>query len=55
MSNFHYQFPDSPPSFYTSSDNFDTQAQRTFDGFGDTVDSSMKWAVAESIGMKNSR
>ncbi|AES65189.1 receptor-like kinase [Medicago truncatula] len=50
MSNFHYQFPDSPPSFYTSSsDNFDTQAQRTFDRFGDTVDSSMKWAVAESV------
>lgn len=56
MSNFHYQFPDSPPSFYTSSsDNFDTQAQRTFDRFGDTVDSSMKWAVAESVGMNNFR
>ncbi|CAK8531831.1 unnamed protein product [Lathyrus sativus] len=49
MSNFHYQFPNSPPSFYTSSDEFNTQAQTTFDRFGDTVDSSMKWAVAESI------
>lgn len=50
---FHYQFPDSPPSFYTSSDDFNRQAQTTFDRFGDTVDSSMKWAVAESIGMMN--
>ena len=52
MSNFHYQFPDSPPSFYTSSDNFDTEAQRTFDRFDDTVNSSMKWAVAGSVGTK---
>lgn len=51
MSNFHYQFPNSPPSFYSSSDDFNTQAQKSFDRFGDTVDSSMKWAVAESIGM----
>ncbi|KAL5098122.1 hypothetical protein RYX36_002449 [Vicia faba] len=49
MSNFHYQFPNSPPTFYSSSDDFNTQAQKTFDRFGDTVDSSMKWAVAESI------
>jgi hypothetical protein len=49
---FHYQFPDSPPTFYSSSDNFQSQAQTTFDRFGDSVDSTMKWAVAESVGMK---
>jgi len=31
MTDFHYQFPDSPPSFYTSSDNYDTPAQRFFE------------------------
>ncbi|KAK2395326.1 LEAF RUST 10 DISEASE-RESISTANCE LOCUS RECEPTOR-LIKE PROTEIN KINASE 2.2 [Trifolium repens] len=46
---FHYQFPDSPPTFYSSSDNFQSQAQTTFDRFGDSVDSTMKWAVAESV------
>lgn len=49
---YHFKF--SPPSFYSSSDNFDTQAQNTFDRFGDSVDSTMKWAVAESVGKQNS-
>lgn len=48
---YHFQF--SPPSFHSSSDNFDRQAQNLFDSFGDTVHSSMKWAVAESVGMNN--
>ncbi|XP_027338650.1 LEAF RUST 10 DISEASE-RESISTANCE LOCUS RECEPTOR-LIKE PROTEIN KINASE-like 2.2 [Abrus precatorius] len=35
----------SPPDFYSSSNDFDTQAQTTFDNFN----SSVKWAVAGSV------
>jgi len=31
MTDFDYHFADSPFSFFPSSDNFDTQAQRTFE------------------------
>ncbi|KAI9117719.1 hypothetical protein K1719_011885 [Acacia pycnantha] len=40
----------SPPSFHSSSyDDSQTQAQDTFNKFSDNVNSTMKWAVAESI------
>ncbi|RDX66238.1 LEAF RUST 10 DISEASE-RESISTANCE LOCUS RECEPTOR-LIKE PROTEIN KINASE-like 2.2, partial [Mucuna pruriens] len=39
----------SPPSFYSSSDDFQTPAQSTFDKFNGSVDSTMTWAVIESI------
>nr|AFK38145.1 unknown [Lotus japonicus] len=40
----------SPPSYYySSSSDLDTQAQNTFDKFDQSVDSTMKWAVAGSV------
>ncbi|XP_028787062.1 LEAF RUST 10 DISEASE-RESISTANCE LOCUS RECEPTOR-LIKE PROTEIN KINASE-like 2.2 [Neltuma alba] len=39
----------SPPSFHSSYDGFQTQAQTSFDKFDDNFNSTMKWAVAGSI------
>ncbi|XP_061360429.1 PR5-like receptor kinase [Gastrolobium bilobum] len=39
----------SPPSFYSSHDDFQTQAQSTFDKFSESANSTMKWALVTSI------